>query len=109
MTTGDGADPAAVATAFGARVDVTRPAGDAGFFVVTPAPGNRGDDGARAAFERVLLEAVGGRDAVFLAEGDAYLVYADFAAAESLRDRPAVAHVGGVSVDMERLRSALGV
>ncbi|MFC7068378.1 hypothetical protein [Halobaculum lipolyticum] len=104
-----GTDSADVAAAFGARVDVTRPAHGTGFFVVTPARGNREDDESRAAFERVLLRAVGGRDAVFLAEGDVYLVHTGFATAESLRERPEVAHVGGVSVDMDRLRSALGV
>lgn len=108
--TGDGGGPSpeAVRSAFGARVELSRNAGDAGFFVVTPAAAYR-DDTGRAAFERALLRVVGGREAVFLAEGDVYLVHATLAAAESLRGRPEVDTVGGVNVDLDRLRAALGV
>lgn len=105
----EGSDGTSVATAFGARIDVTRPEAGAGFFVVTPGGASRHEKAARAGFERALLRAVGGRDAVFLAEGDTYLVYTTFGVAESLRGRPDVGHVGGVSVDLDRLRDALGV
>jgi hypothetical protein len=84
---------------FGATVDVSVPAADVGLFVVCRHPAT---DHAR--FRDAVAAAVGGSDRVFLdSPGGLVVVATRFDTAQALRAHPAVAHVGGVTVDPERL------
>jgi hypothetical protein len=89
---------------FGATVDVARPPpDDAGFFLVKRHP-----EADHEAFRTWLLSAVGGVDRLLLGHPDGlFVVHTTFGRAETLRGEPHVSHVGGVNVDIERLRQAL--
>lgn len=92
-----------VAEQFGATVDVSATAADVGLFYVRRHPSV---DHAR--FRSSVAAAVGGPESVrFDAPGGFVIVAARYETAQSLREHPLVDHVGGVTVDPNRLEAAL--
>ncbi|WP_372910588.1 hypothetical protein [Salinigranum sp.] len=84
---------------FGATVDVSVPATDAGYFLVRRHPAVD-----HAEFRRAVAAVVGGADRITLdAPGGFVVVGTRFETAQALRRHPMVDHVGGVTVDSTRL------
>jgi hypothetical protein len=89
----------AFADRFGATVDVETTAADVGYFLVRP---REGVDHAR--FRAVVAAAVGDSERIGLESPGGFLVVVtQYATAQALRTHPMVDHVGGVTVDPERL------
>jgi hypothetical protein len=79
---------------FGATVDVSAPATDAGHFLVRRHPAVD-----HAEFRHAVAAVVGGADRIILdAPGGFVVVGTRFETAQALRAHPMVAHVGGVTV-----------
>ena len=84
---------------FGATVDVTTTAADVGYFLV-----RRLAAVDHAQFRAVVVAAVGGPERVQLESSDGILVVVtQYSTAQTLRTHPMVEHVGGVTVDPQRL------
>lgn len=95
-----------IAKRFGAEIDVTGPAPDEkGFFLVKRRPDVDPDE-----FRPWLLGSVGGEEQLLLeTPSGIYIVWTTFETAEAVREDPTVALVGGVSVDLKRLREMLSL
>jgi hypothetical protein len=87
---------------FGATVDVSTTATDAGQFLVRRRPSVD-----HAEFRRTVAAAVGGVDRITLdVPGGFVIVAAPLETARTLRTHSAVAHVGGVTIDPNRVRAS---
>jgi len=95
-----------IAKRFGAEIDVTGPAPEEkGFFLVKRRP-----DVDPGEFRPWLLSSIGGEERLLLeTPSGIYIVWTTFETAEAVRERPTVALVGGVSVDLGRLRKMLSL
>lgn len=97
-------DPDEVTRAFGAEISVDRPDGDdQAFFLV-----KRREDVDHEEFFRWLAGRIGGTEKLLFHHPDGlFVVWTSFGVSRSLESFPWVALVGGVDVDVERLRSFL--
>lgn len=89
--------------AFDAEVDVAGPPRETvGYFLV-----ERREGASNEAFLGAIEGVVGGPDAIVLSADRLVVVLTSYGAAQSLRSHSTVGLVGGVRVDIERLRAVL--
>jgi hypothetical protein len=84
---------------FGATVDVAAPTTDIGYFLV-----QRHESVDHTRFRRVVAEAIGDQTYIQLDAPSGFVVVATgYETAQALRAHRMVAHVGGVTIDPERM------
>jgi hypothetical protein len=89
----------AFADRFGATVELTTTAADVGYFLV-----QRRAAVDHAQFRAIVAAAVGGLERIqFESPGGLLVVVTQYSTAQTLRMHPMVDHVGGITVDPERL------
>jgi hypothetical protein len=90
-----------LAERFGARVDLSTTTAAGGYFLVCRRP-----SADHAPFRRGVASAVGGSEYIHLDNPDGFVVVATtYVTAQALRTHPTVDHVGGVTLDSNRLLS----
>ncbi|AUV83403.1 hypothetical protein C2R22_18590 [Salinigranum rubrum] len=89
---------------FGARVDVSTTTAAVGYFLVCRRP-----SADHAQFRGGVASAVGGAEYIHLDNPNGFVVVATaYVTAQALRAHPMVDHVGGVTLDSNRLLTSTG-